>query len=127
MLNAARVIAFVPSRDLDRAKAFYVEVLGLKFVSQDPFALVLNINGNMLRIAKAGDFQPADFTILGFDVADIGAEVAQLRERGIVFERYPGMEQDGMGIWRSPNGARVAWFKDADSNVLSLTEFPVTG
>lgn len=123
MLNAARIIAFVPSRDLARARVFYVEVLGLKFVSQDAFALVLDANGNMLRIAKTGEFQPAAFTILGFDVANIRAEVTQLGGRGVVFERYPGMQQDEMGIWRSPAGAQVAWFKDADGNVLSLTEF----
>lgn len=123
MLNAARMIAFVPSRDLARARVFYVEVLGLKFVSQDAFALVLDANGNMLRIAKTGEFQPAVFTILGFDVADIRAEVTLLGGRGVVFERYPGIQQDEMGIWRSPGGAQVAWFKDADGNVLSLTEF----
>ncbi len=123
MLNAARMIAFVPSRDLARARVFYVEVLGLKFVSQDAFALVLDANGNMLRIAKTGEFQPAAFTILGFDVADIRAEVTLLGGRGVVFERYPGIQQDEMGIWRSPGGAQVAWFKDADGNVLSLTEF----
>lgn len=109
MLNAARMIAFVPSRDLARARVFYVEVLGLKFVSQDAFALVLDANGNMLRIAKTGEFQPAAFTILGFDVADIRAEVTLLGGRGVVFERYPGIQQDEMGIWRSPGGARVAW------------------
>lgn len=123
MLNAARLMAFVPSRDLERARAFYVEVLGLKFVSQDPFALVLTANGTMLRIAKVGEFQPAAFTILGFDVANISNEIALLRARGVLFERYSGLQQDEMGIWRSPSGAQVAWFKDADGNVLSLTEF----
>lgn len=124
MLSAARIIAFVPSRDLGRAKAFYVETLGLKFVSQDSFALVLNGNGTMVRIAKVGEFQPANFTVLGFDVADIQQEVAALRAKGTLCERYPGMQQDEVGIWRSPSGARVAWFRDPDGNVLSLTEFP---
>ncbi|HTM42956.1 MAG TPA: VOC family protein [Terriglobales bacterium] len=124
MLSAARIIAFIPSRDLERAKSFYVETLNLTFVSQDPFALVLNANGTMVRVAKVGEFQPADFTILGFEVADIQQELAALRAKGISCERYPGMQQDEMGIWRSPSGARVAWFKDVDGNVLSLTEFP---
>jgi predicted enzyme related to lactoylglutathione lyase len=100
-----------------------VEALGLKFVSQDSFALVLDGNGTMLRIAKVGEFKPAKFTILGFNVSDITQEVAALREKGINCERYPGMQQDEMGIWNSPSGARVAWFKDPDGNVLSLTEF----
>jgi predicted enzyme related to lactoylglutathione lyase len=124
LLSAARIIAFIPSRDLERAKSFYVETLNLTFVSQDPFALVLNANGTMVRVAKVGEFQPADFTILGFEVADIQQELAALRAKGISCERYPGMQQDEMGIWRSPSGARVAWFKDVDGNVLSLTEFP---
>ncbi|HKW26584.1 MAG TPA: VOC family protein [Terriglobales bacterium] len=124
MLSPARIIAFVPSRDLERAKAFYVEKLGLKFVSQDSFALVLDGNGTMVRIAKMGEFQPANFTVLGFDVADIQQELAALRAKGISSERYPGMQQDEMGIWRSPSGARVAWFRDPEGNVLSLTEFP---
>jgi catechol 2,3-dioxygenase-like lactoylglutathione lyase family enzyme len=124
VLSAARVIAFVPSRDLERAKAFYVEKLGLKLVSQDSFALVLNGNGTMVRIAKVGEFQPANFTVLGFGVANIREEVVALRAKGISCERYPGMQQDEAGIWSSPSGARVAWFKDPDANVLSLTEFP---
>lgn len=124
MLSAARMIAFIPSRNLERAKSFYVETLNLTFVSQDPFALVLNASGTMVRVAKVGEFQPADFTILGFEVTDIRQEVAALRTKSIVCERYPGMQQDEAGIWHSPSGARVAWFKDADGNVLSLTEFP---
>ena len=123
MLSAARIIAFVPSRDLQRAKAFYVETLGLKFVSQDSFALVLNGNGTMVRVAKVSEFQPANFTILGFDVADIRKKVTALLAKNVICERYPGMQQDEMGIWHSPSGARVAWFKDPDGNVLSLTEF----
>ena len=124
MLSAARIVAFVPSRDLERAKSFYVETLGLKFVSQDSFALVLNGNGAMVRIARVGEFQPANFTILGFDVADIREELAALRAKAVACERYQGMQLDEMGIWHSPSGARVAWFKDPDGNVLSLTEFP---
>ncbi len=126
MLNGAPITAFIPSRVLVRARAFYVEALGLKFVSQDPFALVLTANGATVRIAKVGEFQPAAFTILGFQVASIREELALLRSRGILFERYPGMEQDEMGIWQAPSGAQVAWFKDADGNVLSLTEFPAS-
>lgn len=124
MLNAARLIAFVPARDLERARAFYAETLGLKLVSQDAFALVLDAKGTMLRVAKVGEFQPAQFTILGFEVSDIGQEIEGLRAKGIVFERYPGLRQDEKGVWQSPSGARVAWFKDADGNVLSLSEFP---
>lgn len=124
MLSAARIIAFIPSRDLERTKSFYVETLKLTFVSQDSLALVLNANGTMVRVANVGEFQPANFTILGFDVTDIRQEVAALRAKGISCERYPGMQQDETGIWHSPSGSSVAWFKDPDGNVLSLTKFP---
>lgn len=126
MLKDARIIAFVPSRDLERAKAFYVNTLGLKFRSQEAFALVLDANGTMLRVAMAGEFQPAPFTVLGFEVADIEQEVANLNAKGLACERFPGMQQDERGIWNSPGAARVAWFKDPDGNVLSLTEFPAS-
>jgi catechol 2,3-dioxygenase-like lactoylglutathione lyase family enzyme len=124
MLNSARVIAFVPARDLERARAFYVETLGFKLVSQDAFALVLDVNGTMLRVAKVGEFQPAQFTILGFEVSDMAKEIAALRAKSLVCERYAGLRQDEQGVWQSPSGARVAWFKDADGNVLSLSEHP---
>jgi catechol 2,3-dioxygenase-like lactoylglutathione lyase family enzyme len=127
MLAAARLVAFVSSRDLERSKAFYVEVLGLKFVSQDRFSLVLNGNGTRLRIALVGEFQPAKFTVLGFEVADIRQEIALLQAKGVNCERYPGMPQDEMGVWNSPSGAQVAWFKDPDGSVLSLAEFPAGG
>ncbi len=123
-MQAARIIAFVPARDLERAKTFYVDQLGLELRGQDAFALVLEAGGTLLRVAKVGEFQPAQFTVLGFDVANIEQEVTALRAQGITCERYPDMLQDEKGIWKSPSGARVAWFKDADGNVLSLTEFP---
>ena len=124
MLDGARIIAFVPTRNLERSKAFYLEKLGLKFISQDPFAVVLDGNGTMLRIAKVGEFQPARFTVVGFDVVNIEEEISVLNAKGIACERYPGMPQDEKGIWQSPSGARVAWFQDPDGNILSLTEFP---
>jgi len=66
---------------------------------------------------------PPNYTVLGWDVADIGAEMKELTERGVKFERYEGLEQDGSGVWTSPSGAKIAWFKDPDGNVLSLTQF----
>ncbi|HEY7372131.1 MAG TPA: VOC family protein [Polyangia bacterium] len=67
-------------------------------------------------------FTPHPFTALGWEVPDIDAAVAELGRRAVRFERYPGMEQDDRGIWRSPSGARVAWFKDPDGNTLSITQ-----
>jgi catechol 2,3-dioxygenase-like lactoylglutathione lyase family enzyme len=117
------LIAFVATADLSSARKFYAEVLGLKIVSESPFALEIDASGTMLRVTKVRSVTPVPYTVLGWDVPDIRESVAELTSKGIVFERYPGMGQDNLGIWTSPSGARVAWFKDPDGNVLSLTEF----
>ena len=81
------------------------------------------MNGVMLRITAVKDLKPAGFTILGWKVDDIRSAVSAIKARGVTFERYPGMEQDELGIWTVPGGsAKVAWFRDPDGNVLSLSE-----
>ena len=125
MLESADVIAFVPTRDPGAARAFYENMLGLKFVSEDPFALVFNAHGVTLRIANVStvkEFKPAQYTVLGWHVPSAEKAVRGLTEKGVQFERFPGMPQDRLGIWNSPSGARVAWFKDPDGNILSVTE-----
>jgi catechol 2,3-dioxygenase-like lactoylglutathione lyase family enzyme len=79
--------------------------------------------GFMLRIQKAEGHRPLPYTALGWKVPDIAAELAALRARGVTFERFPGLAQDAQGIWSAPSGARIAWFKDPDGNVLSLAQF----
>ena len=122
MLATSRLIAFIPTRDADRASAFYETALGLRFVSDDAFALVFDANGTMLRIVRVGNFTPFPFTLLGWEVADIEAAVADLASQGIQFLRFPGMEQSTTGIWSAPGGAKVAWFKDPDGNTLSISQ-----
>lgn len=125
MLRNADVVCFVPTRNPQRARAFYENVLGLEFVSEDPFALVFNAKGVTVRVADVSsvrDFRPASFTILGWHVPSAEAAVRDLQARGVAFERFQGMEQSQTGIWTSPSGAKVAWFKDPDGNVLSVTE-----
>ncbi len=120
-LDSAPVIGFIPTKDFRRAKAFFAGKLGLRFVARDAFALVFESSGMTIRVVKVPDFQPAGFTILGWRVGDIERQVADLSGRGIVFERYPWLKQDASGIWTAPGGARIAWFKDPDGNVLSLS------
>ncbi|MDP9205730.1 MAG: VOC family protein [Gemmatimonadota bacterium] len=125
MLGAKDIVAFVPTRNPARARAFYEGILGLRFVSEDPFALVLDANGVMVRVANVSSvdgFAPASFTILGWLVDDIAAAVEGLSNKGVKFEKFPAMEQDKLGVWSSPSGAKIAWFKDPEGNVLSLTE-----
>jgi len=121
MLGSIDIVAFVPTRDAEKARAFYVGVLGLRFVKDDGFALVLDANGIMVRVAKA-QFTPAPFTILGWQVPDIEKMVTGLREKGVQFERFGFFEQDELGIWTAPGGDKVAWFKDPDGNMLSVSQ-----
>lgn len=122
MLSASKLIGFVPTRDSSRARAFYETKLGLQFVSDDPFALVMRAGDNMIRIAKTKDFSPAQYTVLGWEVEDIELMVKWLQERGVVFEKYPFVQDQTLGIWTTPSGDKVAWFKDPDGNVLSVSQ-----
>ena len=122
MLATGKLVGFVPTKDSGRAREFYEGKLGLQFVSDDQFALVMQSGGNMVRIAKGADFKPAQYTVLGWEVADIEAEVKSLNARGVIFEKYPFVEDKQLGIWNAPGGAKVAWFKDPDGNVLSLSQ-----
>jgi catechol 2,3-dioxygenase-like lactoylglutathione lyase family enzyme len=122
MLGSTNIVAFVPTKDAEKARAFYEGVLGLRFVKDDGFALVLDANGIMVRVAKAPDFKPAQFTILGWQVSDIKKMAAALREKGVHFERFGFFEQDQLGIWTAPTGDKVAWFKDPDGNILSVSQ-----
>jgi catechol 2,3-dioxygenase-like lactoylglutathione lyase family enzyme len=123
MLGDQQLMAFVATARADEALVFYRDVLGLHFVADEYVALVFEANGVMLRIQKVAGHTPLPFTVLGWKVTSIDDEVDELSRRGARFERFPGMTQDDQGIWASPSGARVAWFKDPDGNVLSLTEF----
>jgi len=122
MLGSKKIIAFVPTRDAERARAFYEGVLGLRFVNDDGFALVLDADGTMVRVAKAPEFKPAPFTILGWQVSGIEKVVSDLQKKGVHFEIFGFFEQDKLGIWTAPTGDKVAWFKDPDGNILSVSE-----
>lgn len=120
MLESAKIMAFVGITDVARARAFYEGTLGLPVVSDDPFALVFDVNGTTLRAAKVGAAAPPPYTTLGWTVADVEGTVRALTAKGVAFERYPGMEQYALGIWQV-HGGKVAWFKDPDGNLLSLS------
>ena len=122
MLKSQKIIAFVATTNPPRAKAFYAKTLGLRLVSEDSFALVFDAAGTMLRVATVRDLQPATYTVLGWLVPDIQKSVRALQDRGVLFRRYEGTEQDEQGIWTAPGGAQVAWFGDPDGNTLSLTQ-----
>ena len=122
MLSAAKMMGFVPTKDYEKARAFYEGKLGCQFVSLDQYALAVRIGGHMVRISKLPNFTPVQATILGWEVQNI-EEVAQwLKERGVVTEKFPFVQDKDLGIWTAPNGEKVAWFKDPDGNTLSISQ-----
>jgi catechol 2,3-dioxygenase-like lactoylglutathione lyase family enzyme len=123
MLGTSPLIAFVSVTDATRARQFYGEVLGLSLVEESPFALEFDCAGTMLRVALANHVSPAPYTVLGWQVTDIAATIVALRKAGIRPEIFEGFGQSEDGVWQSPSGARIAWFKDPDGNLLSVTEF----
>jgi|SRR3954451_5132374 len=122
MLATEKIMAFVATRDPQGAKAFYQDTLGLPLISEDNFALTFDANGVMLRVTTVQEIVVAPYTVLGWNVTDIRATIADLVRAGVQFQRYPFFQQDELGIWTAPGGAMIAWFKDPDGNTLSLAQ-----
>ena len=125
ILGGSELVAFAPTTDPAKSRAFYEGVLGLRLVADEkPFALVFDANGTMLRVTTVHELKAHPFTVLGWRVEDIEATVDRLAAAGVQFNRYKGVNDgDERGIWNSPSGARVAWFNDPDGNVLGVTQF----
>jgi catechol 2,3-dioxygenase-like lactoylglutathione lyase family enzyme len=116
-------ILFTATADSKRSRKFYEDKLGLKFIADEPFALVFQVGELRLRIQKLESKPKINYTVLGWKVADIRKTVQRLSKAGVTFARFEGLDQDANGIWQSPGGAKVAWFRDPDDNTLSLTEY----
>ncbi len=121
MLASGKMVGFLLTKDYDKARAFYESKLGFEFVSVDQYALVMKIGGHMIRIGKVPDFIPVRSTVLGWEVEDIEAVVAWLKKQDVAMEKYPFIQDQELGIWIAPTGDKVAWFKDPDGNVLSVS------
>lgn len=119
-----RMVGFVTTAQPDHAKEFYGGALGFALRHEDDFALVFDANGTMLRVVKAQAFTPARGTILGWQVDDIYGAIDELEPRGVRFEQFglAFMPQDDRGVWVASSTDRVAWFKDPDGNVLSISQ-----
>lgn len=122
MLAEFDPICFVHVTDVARARQFYVDVLGLEFVEESSFALVLRSGRTMIRVTPVELHTASAQTVLGWSVPDLSAALSGLIERGVQPVRYDGLDQDQQGIWRAPSGANIAWFIDPDRNTLSLTQ-----
>jgi catechol 2,3-dioxygenase-like lactoylglutathione lyase family enzyme len=122
MLGTSEVIAFVATTDPAKAREFYEGLLGLRLVSDEPWAIVFDAAGTTLRVQKVRELTPPPHTTLGWKVSDIRGQMSELAEKGVAFERYEGLTQDEQGVWTAPGGAMIAWFKDPEGNTLSLTQ-----
>jgi catechol 2,3-dioxygenase-like lactoylglutathione lyase family enzyme len=123
ILEAAKPVTLICTRDRARSIAFFRDKLGLPLDYEDNFAAVFKLGGGIaLRVSTVADFVPHEHTVLGFSVPDVAATVKALREKGVAFNTYTGFHQDELGIWSAPGSpVRVAWFNDPDGNVLSVT------
>jgi catechol 2,3-dioxygenase-like lactoylglutathione lyase family enzyme len=121
MLESADFVGFIPVSDLATAREFYVDRLGLTLVHEDQFALVVRANATTLRLTPVVDLRPQPFTIAGWTSKNVASLVAKLRDAGVRFNRYEGLDQDELDIWHAPGGDLVAWFCDLDGNILSIS------
>ena len=121
-LSSAKMMGFVLTKDYDKARAFFEGKLGFAFVSLDQFALVMKAGENMIRISKVPNSTALQSTVLGWEVQDVEAVVKWLKGQGVDCEKYPFVQDKELGIWSTPNGDKVAWFKDPDGNVLSVSQ-----
>jgi catechol 2,3-dioxygenase-like lactoylglutathione lyase family enzyme len=122
MLGNAIVTALVGTMKPEAAKAFYGDVLGLKFISDDTFALVFEGKNARVRVSRVPVMAPAQYAVLAFTVTDIDKAVDDLTAKGVLFARFGFFVQDAKGIWSAPDGTKVAWFHDPDLNLLSVVQ-----
>jgi catechol 2,3-dioxygenase-like lactoylglutathione lyase family enzyme len=123
MAKLNNAVLFLATANAERSREFYERVIGLEFVADEPPALVFRVGDSMLRIQKVQKVHAAPYTALGWEVSDIRQTVRELRTAGVAFQRYEGLKQDDDYIWSAPSGALVAWFRDPEGQVLSLTQF----
>jgi catechol 2,3-dioxygenase-like lactoylglutathione lyase family enzyme len=123
MLARARLQTIVCTLDINRSEPFYRDILGLPLQRKSEGASVFDVGGAELRLSPVQSLTPSEHTIIGFAVTDLEAVLNELQDRGVQFERFPGFKQDQRGVLVAPGGARVAWLKDPDGNLLSVLQF----
>lgn len=123
MLASSRLQTIVWTSRISEAEKFYSGVLGLPLKGKSHGALVYDVGGSDLRVSPVPCTQPSAHTVLGFAVSDVRATVESLTARGVDFERIAGLSHDSVGILTAPDGAKVAWFRDSDGNLLSVVQY----
>lgn len=124
MLSNSKLQSIIWTSRIDDAEDFYRNVLGLVMKGKSDGAVVFNVNGSDLLISPVPSTTPTEHTVLGFSVPDVDLIVTILADRGIVFERFDGFPHEPDGTLTTPDGSRVAWFRDPDGNLLSVVQFP---
>lgn len=115
-------VSFILTADRSRTKPFYADILGLKLIAEEDFGVVFDLGGGAtLRLTDMKDHTPSPHTVLGWEVPNIRAAMADLRARGVTFEIYDGFGQDPDGVW-SFQDTHLAWFNDPEGNNLSLAQ-----
>ncbi|MBI3440088.1 MAG: VOC family protein [Proteobacteria bacterium] len=123
MLATSRLQTLVWTSRKEEARLFYCDVLGLPLRGESHGALVYDVGGCELRVSPVPETAPSAHTVVGFSVADVPAAVAVLASRGVAFEHFSGFQHDETGVWSAPDGAKVAWFRDPDGNLLSVVQY----
>ena len=122
MLSSEKLVGFVATAAPAKSQEFYENTLGLQLLESSPFAMVFKAGSTTVRVQMVQSVVVSGYTALGWQVSNIARTVDELASRGVKFQRYEGMNQNEAGIWRTPDGSQVAWFKDPDGNTLSVTE-----
>ncbi|MEP3639951.1 MAG: VOC family protein [Paracoccaceae bacterium] len=123
MDSSRQPVSFIATDQPDETQAFFSDVLGLELVERSPFALVYSDAGHVLRIQIVPIFQPASYTVHGWQVENIVDGVAGLMAKDVRFQFFDHLPQDQHGIWTTPDGHKIAWFTDPCGNILSLTQY----
>jgi catechol 2,3-dioxygenase-like lactoylglutathione lyase family enzyme len=123
MLGSSKLMAFLSTANPAESIRFYRDKLGLTLQEDSTFALVFDANGIMLRIQKVKESVIAPYTALGWQVDDIAAVIRGLARVGVHMERFPGLPQDELGVWSPGGHTKIAWLKDPEGHLLSLTQF----
>jgi catechol 2,3-dioxygenase-like lactoylglutathione lyase family enzyme len=120
--TTAKPVTFVLTADREKSKPFYAEVLGLPIIGEENFGVTFDLgNGATMRLTDIAGHKPGAHTVLGWEVPDLRAAMADLRAKGVTFEIYEGFGQDSEGVW-SFQDTHLAWFNDPEGNNLSLAQ-----
>jgi catechol 2,3-dioxygenase-like lactoylglutathione lyase family enzyme len=122
MITQSNLIAFSATTDAEQSRHFYTHIIKLREIDDTPFALVYDCNGTVLRIQKVQRMSAPNYTVLGWEVDDIVSTARNLALAGVTFEMFEGLAQNDTGIWTTPDGTKVAWFRDPDGSLLPITE-----